>query len=159
VLVSRGERVPFGEACGCYGVGSLANAVLPAKLGEVVRIEAFARRLADPRRRLVACGASALLALATWGALACFLAAGALDGPRPTWALAPALAPVPAALCARSIAARARTRGNIAPAIAAVTLPIAAWARVASWIATAAFARLGAIACVLESLGVHRPLE
>jgi uncharacterized membrane protein YbhN (UPF0104 family) len=159
VLVSRGERLRLGEACGCYGLGSLANAVLPAKLGEAVRIEAFARRLADPRRRLVACGASALLALATSGAFAFFLAAGAVEGALPAWALAPSLALVPAALCARSVAARAGTRGKLAPAFAALTLSFAAWARVVAWIATAVFARLAAIASVLVSLGVHRPLE
>jgi uncharacterized membrane protein YbhN (UPF0104 family) len=159
VLASRGERLGFGGSCGCYGMGSLANAVLPAKLGEAARIEAFARRLADPRRRLVACCASALVGLTQSAVLALVLAAGAIAGALPLWAAAPSCALVPAAVCARALATRGRCDGRFARAAAAVALSPAAWARVAGWIAVAALARLAAIAAVLASLQVHHPLD
>jgi uncharacterized membrane protein YbhN (UPF0104 family) len=158
-LASRGGGLGFGESWSCYGLGSLANAVLPAKLGEVARIEAFARRLPAPRRRLVAGGASALVGLTQAAALALILAAGAAAGALPAWAAAPALALVPAALCVRATASRGRAGGKVAGAVAAVALSPGAWVRVAGWVAVAAVARLAAIGAVLASLHVHHPVD
>jgi uncharacterized membrane protein YbhN (UPF0104 family) len=158
-LASRGARLGFGESWSCYGLGSLANAALPAKLGEAARIEAFARRLPDPRRRVAACCASALVGLTQSAALALILAVGAVAGALPVWAAAPLAVLGSAALWAHATASRRGRRGKLARAVAAVAISPVAWARVAAWIAVSALARLASIAAVLASLEVHHPLD
>jgi uncharacterized membrane protein YbhN (UPF0104 family) len=56
-LRSIGADLRYREAWGCYGLGSLANAALPARLGEAVRIGLFARRLPHSNRALLSGGA------------------------------------------------------------------------------------------------------
>jgi uncharacterized membrane protein YbhN (UPF0104 family) len=56
-LRSTGADLRYREAWGCYGLGSLANAALPARLGEAVRIGLFARRLPHSNRALLSGGA------------------------------------------------------------------------------------------------------
>jgi hypothetical protein len=51
VLAALRPKLPYLEAWTCYGTGSLANTMLPAKLGEPVRIELFARRLTGSHPR------------------------------------------------------------------------------------------------------------
>jgi uncharacterized membrane protein YbhN (UPF0104 family) len=158
-LASRGARLGFGESWSCYGLGSLANTALPARLGEAARIEAFARRLPDGRRRVAACCASALVGLTQSAALALIIAVGAIAGPLPVWAAAPFVALVAATLCAHAMVSRGRRGGKVARAVAAVAISPVGWARVAAWIALSALARLAAVAAVLASLQVHHPLD
>jgi uncharacterized membrane protein YbhN (UPF0104 family) len=158
-LAARGESLTFAESWASYGVGSLANAVLPARLGEAARIESFARRLDRPRPRWVACGASAAVALAQSAGLGLVLAIGTAAGVVPVWGLVPPIALLAGALAVRVGAGRASATGRLAKAISDAHLPAAAWARVSGWILATALARLAATAAVLASLGVDHPFD
>jgi uncharacterized membrane protein YbhN (UPF0104 family) len=158
-LAAGGESLTFAGSCASYGVGSLANAVLPARLGEAARIASFARRLDHPRPRLTACGVSAAVALAQSAALGLVLSIGAAAGVIPLWGLAPPLVVVAGACAVRAYAARARGAGRLASWISGAALRPLAWARLSGWILATALARLAATAAVLASLGVDRPLE
>jgi uncharacterized membrane protein YbhN (UPF0104 family) len=158
VLAPRNGTLRLSDACACYGIGSLANAVLPAKLGEPIRIELFARRLSGPRARVRACAASGAVGLGQVLALAGLLAAGALTGALPRWAVLPALA-LPLALAyARRFVTRLRPDGRAARAAAATGLSGGAWAAMLGSIAAAAICRVAAVGLVLEALAVPHPL-
>src|SRR5262249_47884449 len=49
-LGPSGATLGLRETWGCYGIGCLANMILPARLGEAVRITAFAARLPSQHR-------------------------------------------------------------------------------------------------------------
>ncbi len=157
-LHSHREALSFRDAWGCYGAGSLANSVLPGGAGEAVRIESFARRLGSPRRRLLACGTSATIALSQALVLSVVLAAGVAAGALPLWAIVPALA-LPGGLgAARLLLARRRPDGHLAQAAAVVGLSRLAWARLLAWLVGSALLRLLAVAAVLDALAAPHPV-
>lgn len=157
-LHSRREALSFRDAWGCYGAGSLANSVLPGGAGEAVRIESFARRLGNPRRRLLACGTSAAIALSQTLVLSVVLAAGVAAGALPLWALAPALGLPVAIAAARLVVARRQGDGRLRQAAAVVGFSSAAWARLLAWLVGSALLRLLAVAAVLDALAAPHPL-
>ena len=158
VLARRNGTLRYADACACYGMGSLANAVLPAKLGEPIRIELFARRLPGPRARMRACAASGAVGLGQVLALVGLLAAGALTGALPRWAALPALGLPLALVCGRRLVARLRPDGRTARAAAASGLSGVAWTAMLGCIAAAAVCRVAAVAAVLEALSVPHPV-
>jgi uncharacterized membrane protein YbhN (UPF0104 family) len=140
-LVASGAAVGTAEAMGCYGVGSLANTILPARLGEALRAGLFASRLPDGGRAQAVAGAWALVGAARAGVSAALLAAAAAAGLVPVWLAAiPALA---ALALAGMRAALGRARGVAA---------------VGGWLCLSALSRLAALVLVLTSLGIHAPL-
>jgi uncharacterized membrane protein YbhN (UPF0104 family) len=153
-LLSAGAELRFREAWGCYGIGSLANAVLPARLGEAVRIGLFANRVDHADRRWLSGGAC----LAVAGARAvvytttCVLAT--LAGVLPAWTLSgPAIALGAAALGLSAFRRRLRRLGVGA---------VLTWPRgsaLLGWAALSAVCRLGAATCVLAALDVGHPLR
>ena len=159
VLASRGERLSVRQVWGCYGLGSLANAVLPARLGDVARIELFARQLVHPSRRMLACGASALVALGQSVSLSAVLAIGVAGGALPLWAIAPSLGLPIVLFGTRAVVARRGSRGAASDLFAATTLSSSAWARLACWIAGSALVRLIAVAAVLDAVGAPHALS
>jgi uncharacterized membrane protein YbhN (UPF0104 family) len=95
VLGRRGEALSFREAWGCYGTGCLANTVLPARLGEAVRIGSFARRSGGSDRRLRAVGAAAAIGLGQSLVFGLVITVGAASGVLPAWAAATLALPAP----------------------------------------------------------------
>jgi uncharacterized membrane protein YbhN (UPF0104 family) len=160
VLASRGERLSVCQVWGCYGFGALANAVLPARLGEVVRIELFSRQLVHhPGRRPLAYGTSALVALGQSISLSAVLVIGVMGGALPPWAIAPSVGLPIVLFGARSLAARRGARGAVSDLLAATTLSSSAWARLLCWIAGSALVRLMAVAAVLDAVGARHVLS
>jgi hypothetical protein len=155
-LRSTGARLCFREAWGCYGLGSLANAVLPARLGEAVRIGLFANRLTGLDRRWLSGGACLAVATARGAVYALTCAAAAAAGLLPGWTLA---APLVAALALAAFLAIVRTRakGRAAGLGLAAGLSPAAWTVLLGWVSVAAVSRLAAAVGVLEALDVARP--
>ena len=158
ILTSCGEELAFREAWGCYGLGCLANAVLPAKLGEALRVESFARRSRHGRRRWFVSGVSATVALGQSVVFAGVVTLGAVGGALPIWAAASAVAlPVVAGIAA-AIAVRAREDGRLSCLATAASLSPAAWARAVGWIAASSVARLLTAAAVLAALSTPHPI-
>ncbi len=156
-LRAAGAPVRFREAWGCYGAGSLANAVLPARLGEAVRVGLFAGRLPCADARWVSGGAWLAVAAARAAVYALACAAAGLLGVLPTWTLVgPAGAAV--GLAAAVLALRGRGAGPFARFGLRRTLTPRAGAALLAWVTLGAAARLTGAACVLHSLEVANPL-
>jgi uncharacterized membrane protein YbhN (UPF0104 family) len=139
-IAAAGATVGRREAWGCYGLGSLGNAVLPAQLGEAVRVGLFASRLPEPGRTRLSARALAVVSALRLCVTAVVLTAAAVAGLLPLWAAA-APAGVTLALAA---AARALDRRLAWPVV--------------GWLALGTLSRLAAIAFVLAAFGVPAPL-
>src|SRR5579871_1691425 len=155
-LHSRLERLSFREAWGCYGIGSLANSVLPGGAGEAVRIESFARRLATPKRRILACGTSATIAIGQTVVLATLLASGAIGGALPLWTLAPAVG-LPAGLALARALSHRRATGRLGRITAAADISSSSWLRLFAWLIGSAMLRLLAVTAVLDAVAAPHP--
>jgi uncharacterized membrane protein YbhN (UPF0104 family) len=157
-LHSAGAELSFRTAWGCYGLGSLANAALPARLGEAVRIGLFAARLDRADRRWVSGGACLAVAAARAlvYALTCGIAAAA--GILPGWVLgAPLLVAGTLALALASV--RRRGRGRLSQLGLAAGLSQPAGAKLLGWAALAAGARLAGAVAVLAALDIASPVR
>jgi uncharacterized membrane protein YbhN (UPF0104 family) len=155
-LRSAGAELGFREAWGCYGLGSLANAVLPARLGEAVRIGLFAGRLPHADRRWLSGGACLAVAGARAVVYTLTCAGAAAGGLLPVWTLAgPLVAAVALAACLG--VARTRARGRTAGLGLAAALSPGAGATLLGWAAVSALTRLAAAVGVLAALDVARP--
>jgi uncharacterized membrane protein YbhN (UPF0104 family) len=153
-LRSAGAHIRFTDAWGCYGLGSLANAVLPARLGEPVRIGLFASRIDDSEPRWLCAGACGAVAAARAIVYSLTCCAAAAVGILPVWTLAaPAgvvlVATVGGAACRRRLG-RLRVGGMLTRARGSVLL---------GWAALAAGARLLAAMFVFSALDVAAPLR
>jgi hypothetical protein len=158
VLASRGICLSAMEAWGCYGLGSVANTFLPGRLGDVLRIELFSRRLRRDGHRWLACGVASAVALAQGVVFGCLLGVGSLLGALPPWTLGPAFA-LPAAVWGGGCIMLRRRPGERVTCLAtAAALPLLAWARLLVWVAAAAAARLLLVVAVLEALAVPHSL-
>lgn len=155
-LRSAGAELRFREAWGCYGLGSLANAVLPARLGEAVRIGLFASRLTRLDRRWLSGGACLAVAGARGAVYALTCAGAAAVGLLPGWTLAAPLVAV-VTLAAFIGVVRTRARGRAAGLGLAAALSPAAAATLLGWVSVAAASRLAGAVGVLEALDVPRP--
>jgi len=152
-LSAAGGGIRYRDAWGCYGLGSLANVVLPARLGDAVRIGLFATRVEHPDRRWLCAGAFLTVAAARAAVYTLTCGAAAAAGTLPAWTLA-----APAALVAIAlVGAAARPRrlrrlrvGEITPTRGTVLL---------GWAALAAGSRLLAATCVFAALDVHAPFR
>jgi uncharacterized membrane protein YbhN (UPF0104 family) len=157
-LHSAGAELGFRTAWGCYGVGSLANAALPARLGEAVRIGLFAARVDRIDCRWVSGGACLAVAAAraVVYALTCGLAAAA--GILPGWVLcAPVLVAGTLALVLASV--RRRGRGRLSQLGLAAGLSRPAVAKLLGWATLAAGARLAGAVAVLAALDIASPVR
>jgi hypothetical protein len=63
VLAAHGAPPDVRQAWWCYGAGSLANTLLPGRMGDALRIELFSRRLPHSRRPWLACGVATSIGL------------------------------------------------------------------------------------------------
>jgi uncharacterized membrane protein YbhN (UPF0104 family) len=161
VIRSCGGDVGRVDAVGRYAIGSAVNTLAPARLGDVVRIALFARRLEHPERAWTTAGAYTTIGAARTLAVALLVVVGYALGALPLW---PVLA---AAVCAgitvlvAAVARRRNPQTRFAHFFDAYrelgrrpreVTPLLAW----TVLATAA--RVGAVAAIVSSLGVHRSL-
>src|SRR5262249_29357830 len=87
-LRAVGGMVGCRATWGCYGLGSLANTVLPARVGDAVRVGLYASCIDRPDRRLLCVSACLTVAIAraiVWTMTCAAAAAAAL---LPCWMLA-----------------------------------------------------------------------
>jgi hypothetical protein len=152
------QKLAYLDAWTCYGTGSLVNTVLPAKLGEPVRIELFARRLAGSSPRVQACAASAGVGVGQAAAMLTLLAVGAVTGLLPFWAAVPAVALPLVAGSARLAGSRCPPYARARRLVQAASLAATAWRGVVGWIGAAACLRIAAVAGVLDAASAPHPL-
>ncbi|HZR94634.1 MAG TPA: lysylphosphatidylglycerol synthase domain-containing protein [Gaiellaceae bacterium] len=148
-------HVRLRDALPRYGVGSLANTLLPARAGDAVRVGLFARIV--PGGALAVVGAVAVAGTARWLALTPFGIAGTLDSHLPRVALlggAAIVLPLPLAyvLARRGCVRAARI---LLPLRAARTGGLCA---VAGWSLGIVAARVVAATAVGQAFGLRHPL-
>ncbi|HET9243534.1 MAG TPA: lysylphosphatidylglycerol synthase domain-containing protein [Gaiella sp.] len=160
-LRSCGARCGPVDAVARYGVGSLANAVLPAKVGGVIRIALFSRRVHGEGAVWTTGGAAAVAGIARALWLSALVAAASTTGVLPTW---PAFALVAAgsfgialALVARRTRFHARA-AHVLDAFRALLAEPRAAAAVVLWVGAAIGARVAAASALALAFGVERPL-
>jgi uncharacterized membrane protein YbhN (UPF0104 family) len=149
------------DAVARYGIGSLANAVLPAKLGGVLRIGLFSRLVTREGAVWTAGGAAAVVGAARSLWLAALVAVASTTGVLPVW---PALALVAAGLLGAAVALVARkTRwharaAHVLDSFRALARRPRAAASVFLCVGLAVGARVVAAAALASAFGVSRPL-
>jgi uncharacterized membrane protein YbhN (UPF0104 family) len=160
-LRACGVRCPVVDSVARYGIGSLANAVLPAKLGGVIRIGLFSRLVAREGAVWTTAGAAGVAGTARALWLAVLVAAASTTGVLPVW---PAFALVGAGIlgtCVALAARRTRWRARAAHALDAFRAlgrrPRAAGAVVLS-VGLAVSARVAAASALALAFDVGRPL-
>lgn len=157
-----GARLSGIDACARYGVGSLANSVLPARLGDGLRLGLFMRTLPEGESRLLVAGGGLGAVTAVRGLLqAGLFAAAAALGALPVWpVVAAAGLAVVVAVAAFGMRSRLRTRRleRLLDAARELVRRPARGARVVSWTGVALLARLAAAAATTSALGVRSPL-
>jgi uncharacterized membrane protein YbhN (UPF0104 family) len=158
VLASCGVPLDARRAWACYGAGSLANTILPARAGDALRIELFSRRLDHARRRWLACGVATSIGLAQSVVLGLVLGLGSIAGALPLWAAAPTLALPAVMLAGGRLASLRRPHGRVACLATPSRLSIGAWSRLLAWVSASALARLLVITSILDALAVAHPL-
>jgi uncharacterized membrane protein YbhN (UPF0104 family) len=149
-----GGVVGCRAAWGCYGLGSLANAVLPARIGDAVRVGLYASCIDRPDRRWLSAGACLTVAIARAVVWTMTCAAAAAAGLLPAWMLAAPFV-LGALLGGTHLALRARS-GRVSRILAG-SIGSVRCARLLAWVSVAAAARIAAAAEVLVGLGVPHP--
>jgi uncharacterized membrane protein YbhN (UPF0104 family) len=148
-------EVRLRDAIPRYGVGSLANTLLPARAGDAVRVTLFARSI--PGGALAVVGAVAVAGIARWLVLTPLGVAGVLDSSLPPAALlAGGVVALPLPI-AYALAGRGSARAGrlIAPLRAAGR---AEFRSVTGWVAGILAARVFAAAVVAQAFNVPHPL-
>jgi uncharacterized membrane protein YbhN (UPF0104 family) len=156
-----GAEVTRADAGARYGIGSLVNAVAPARLGSAVRFVLFSRVLDGNGRLWTTGGVAASVGAARLIWLALLLSFAAASGVLPLWplallALGLAVA-VGIAVFARSRETHARV-AHLLDAFRALGRSPRAAAELVGWIGVATTARIGAAAAIAAAFGVERPL-
>lgn len=160
-LVSCGGEVSRVDAASRYGTGSLAGALLPAKVNSAVRIALFSRTLPNEGRLWTSGGVASAIGAAHACWLAVLLAYAGASGVLPLWPLAALALAVTAAAVAAVLTRNRKPRRQIAHALDAFRAlgrsPRAA-ATLLGWTGLALLARIGGATAIAAALGVHSPL-
>jgi uncharacterized membrane protein YbhN (UPF0104 family) len=155
----RGSRL---DACARYGVGSLLNSFLPARLGDAVRISLFARTVpAGGSVLLVAAGALAAVEIAHVVVQTTLLAVASVFFALPLLplaALAGGAAAVVGALAILRRHLKQRRIRHLLEGVDALVRDRRRGARVLGWTVAATICQIAAAAAIAASLGVHSPL-
>src|SRR2546423_4716948 len=142
-----GGRIDRVRAVACYGVGSLVNTALPARIGDAARIALFSRAFGGRRDRYWTTGSVfGAIGAARALVLGVLVLVGTLLGALPTWPLL-----VLGAFVAAAVAAAYFTRGrraqrhvaHVLDAFRALGRSPAGGARIVAWVAAPTAARLG----------------
>lgn len=156
-----GGRIGWCRTAASYGAGSLANSLLPARVGDAVRIGLFARAFDRPNAGWTSGGLFLLLGAARALALVALVAAAALAGAVPFWPIlllgGLVLLAVAVALAARRRQARSRL-AHLLDAFRAFGSSPQASLRVCAWALASIATRLGAVTAIAAALGIRAPL-
>jgi uncharacterized membrane protein YbhN (UPF0104 family) len=160
-LRACGARCGPVDAVARYGVGSLANAVLPARVGGVIRIALFSRLVHREGAVWTTGGAAAVAGIARSLWLGALVAAASTTGVLPTWPAFALLAAGCVGIGVALVAVRTRFRARAAHVLdafgALVARPRAAGSVVLS-VGFAIFARVAAASALALAFGVESPL-
>ncbi len=160
-LRACGTRCGPVDAVARYGVGSLANAVLPARVGGVIRIALFSRLVHGEGAVWTTGGAAAVAGLARALWLGALVAAASTTGVLPTWPAFALIAAGCVGIGVALVAVRTRFRARAAHVLdafgALVARPRAA-ASVVLCVGLAIAARIAAASALALAFGVERPL-
>ena len=163
-LTACGGQLGAVDACARYGAGSLVNTVLPARLGEAVRVGLFSKafRPEQSGRTLTTVGALAAVTAADTLTQSLVVGAAASVGPVPVWSLA-ALGGVMTCAGGAAVLAARRFRTGRAARLLQVFPRLAESpgraARLFAWLGAATVARLLAAIAIAASLGIPHALE
>jgi uncharacterized membrane protein YbhN (UPF0104 family) len=152
------------DACARYGVGSIVNTLLPARLGDAARVGLFAKALPPEQagRALTAAGALGAVSAAEALTQVPLLAAAAGLGVVPWWS-ALAVVGVGAAVVALLVATSGRLGGGrLRPLLAAFRSLASSPRRVLPlllWSGAATAGRVLAAGAIAAALGATSPLE
>jgi glycosyltransferase 2 family protein len=160
-LAGCGSRVGRVDACTRYGVGSLLDSFLPARLGDAARVTLFARTLPGGSGVLVAAGALAAIELSHVAVQAALLAgaSGLFSFPLlPVAALAGGAAAGVGVLMLLRHRLKERRVRHLLDGVDALLHDPRRGVRLIGWQLAATVCRIAAAAAVAASLGVHSPL-
>ena len=158
-----GARMSRKDACANYGVGSIVNTLLPARLGDAVRVGLFARALPPEQtgKGLTAAGALGAVSAAEALTQVPLLGAASGLGVVPWWS-AIVVVGVGSAVVALMAATSGRLQGRLRPLLAASRALRASRRRAVPlllWSAAATVGRVLAAAAIAAALGAANPLE
>ena len=157
-----GGRIDRNRAVACYGVGSLVNTALPARVGDAARIALFSRAFGGRRDRYWTSGSVfGAIGAARALVLAVLVVAGAALGALPVWPVLVLGGLVGAAVAVAYIARGHHARRHVAHALdafRALGRSPGGGARIVGWVAAATIARIGGTAAIAGALGVSDPV-
>ncbi|HEY1369530.1 MAG TPA: lysylphosphatidylglycerol synthase domain-containing protein [Gaiellaceae bacterium] len=155
-------RLTLVDACTRYGVGSLVNTFVPARVGDAVRVALFSRALPHPSRVWSTGGACVAVGAARALVLAVLVVIGTFVGALPLWPVL-VLGGSVALAVAVAVAVRGRRPGNRVShafdAFRGLGREPVAGLRIVGWVALSTVGRVGAAAAVAAALGVSAPLS
>jgi uncharacterized membrane protein YbhN (UPF0104 family) len=163
-LSACGGRLGRVDACARYGVGSLVNTFLPARLGDAARVGLFSRTFPQEHdgRTLTTVGALAAVSAAEVLSQSSVVGSAAVIGAVPLWSLSVVVG-VGALATALTVVVARRFRGGRVLRLFEVFRSMADSPRQAlrllAWSGAATVCRLLAAAAIAASLGVPSPLE
>jgi uncharacterized membrane protein YbhN (UPF0104 family) len=158
---AAGARLCPREAAARLGVGSLVNAVSPAKLGDAVKVALCAQTLEGSGRLWTSGGVYAALAAARSLALAAVVVVASIAGAMPLWPVFALCAVAATIACAAELSPQLRGHRRISrllEGISALARSPRDAAVVVAWTFGVQIARLLAIAAVARGLGLPHPL-
>ena len=156
-----GSRLSLADTNARYGVGSLVNTFVPARVGDAVRIALFSRAFDHRDRLWTTGGAFAAVGAARAIVLAVLVVCGAAVGALPLWPLLVLGVMVGAAVSVAWLSRGRRARTHVAHALdafRALGRNPRSGCSIVAWIALAAIGRLGSAAAISAALGLPAPL-
>jgi hypothetical protein len=160
-MTSAGARLCPRQAAARLGVGSLVNAVAPAKLGDAVKVALCARAMTGPGRAWAASGAYAALTATRSLTLAALVVAASATGAMPIWPVFALLGGVAALALAATVSRRFRSHAQVARLLDGTTALIRSprsLAAVAGWTIGMQLARVCGALAVTLAFGLPHPL-
>ena len=160
-LALCGGRIPRSDAAACYAAGSLANSVMPIRIGEAVRLALFARRLEGGDKAWRMGGVFTVIAamrLVVFGiVVACAAALGAVPVRFVVLVAAVGVITAAIAFCTRDRAPRSHV-AHLLDAFRSLGRSPARGAQIAGWVAASTGARFFGAVSIAAALGVNKPL-
>ncbi len=163
-LGACGGRIGRVDACARYGVGSLVNTLLPARLGEAVRVGLFSQAFPRERRgrTLTTVGALGAVTAADTLTQSGVVASAAGIGPVPLWSLGAVAGFVAGAAGLALLAARRFRSGRPAQLLGVFRELAGSPGRAVTvflWLGAATVARLVAAMAIAAALALPHPVE
>jgi len=163
-VTSCGARLGHVDAWARYGVGSIVNTFLPARLGDAVRVGLFSRALPQQQsgRAFTAVGALGAVSVTEALTQAPVVGSAAALGAVPTWSIA-VVGAVGAVVTGLVFATRKRLRGNrvrhVLDAVHSLINSPRQAAHLLFWSATATASRVLGAAAIAAAVGIPNPFE